>query len=180
MIYRYDEALIRFGSAYQIARAVDSRVIYKVGRGLYSDVRHPDPNAVICALYPRAVLTMETAFYLHGLTDIEPDVVHVATPRNGTRIRNNWVCQHFMVPALMDCGVIEFSSGEGLVRTFSRERMLVELMRSSASLPIDYYKELISSYRAIVDELDMGEVEDCLALYSRADALFDKVQREVL
>lgn len=66
------------------------------------------------------------------------------------------------------------------VRTFTRERMLVELLRSAGTLPIGYYKELISSYRRVVDDLDMREVEDCMTLYSRADGLFDKLQKEVL
>lgn len=180
MLYRYDQALVRFGSAYQISKAVDSRLIYKVERGLYSDERHPNPNTVVCALYPQAVLTMETAFYLHGLTDVASDVVHVATPRNATRIRNEWVRQHFMEPVLMNCGVVAMNKGDGAVRVFSRERMLIELMRASAGMSPDYYKELIISYRAIANELDMREIEDCLALYSRADALFDKMQKEVL
>ena len=45
---------------------------------------------------------------------------------------------------------------------------------------LDYYKELIVSYRKIVGDLDMREVEDCMALYRRADSLFDMMQREVL
>ena len=60
------------------------------------------------------------------------------------------------------------------------ERMLVELLRSAGSMPLDYYKELIISYRKIVDDLDMREVEDYMALYKRADSLFDMLQREVL
>ena len=45
---------------------------------------------------------------------------------------------------------------------------------------MDYYRELIGSYRRIADGLDMREVEDCLALYQRCDSLFDMMQREVL
>ena len=62
----------------------------------------------------------------------------------------------------------------------NRERMLVELLRSAGTLPMDYYRELIGSYRRIAGELDMREVEDCLALYRRSDSLFDMMQREVL
>ena len=54
------------------------------------------------------------------------------------------------------------------------------LLRSAGTLPMDYYRELIGSYRRIADELDMREVEDCLALYRRSDSLFDMMQREVL
>ena len=45
---------------------------------------------------------------------------------------------------------------------------------------LDYYRELIVSYRKIVGDLDMREVEDCMALYRRADSLFGIMQGEVL
>ncbi|HAM14789.1 MAG TPA: hypothetical protein DCP91_02780 [Eggerthellaceae bacterium] len=180
MLYGYDDMLRRYGSAYQIGKAVKSGAVCKIARGLYSDERHPDPNAVACALWPQAVLTMDSAFYLHGLTDVVPDLVHVATPRNSTRIRDTRIRQYFMEPGLMSAGV-ETTGGEGsAIRTFTLERMLVELLRNAGTLPLDYYKELIASYRKIVDGLDMREVEDCMALYKRADSLFDMMQREVL
>lgn len=179
MLYSYDDMLARYGSAYQIGRAVDSGALFKVARGLYSDERHPDPNAVVCVLYPQAVLTMDSAFYLHGLTDVVPELVHVAMARNSTRIKDARVRQHFMEPALMDVGV-GATGDDGSIRLFTKERMLVELLRCAGSMPLDYYKELIGSYRKIADELDMREVEDCMALYKRADALFDMMQREVL
>ena len=180
MLYGYDDMLRRYGSAYQIGKAVDSGTVYKIARGLYSDEKHPNPNAVACALWPQAVLTMDSAFCLHGLTDVVPELVHVATPRNSTRIRDTRIRQYFMEPALMSVGV-ETTGGEGsAIRTFTLERMLVELLRNAGALPLDYYKELIASYRKIAGDLDMREVEDCMALYKRADSLFDMMQREVL
>ena len=146
MLYGYDDMLRRYGSAYQIGKAVDSGAVYKIARGLYSDERHPDPNAVACALWPQAVLTMDSSFYLHGLTDVVPELVHVATPRNSTRIRDTRIRQYFMEPALMSVGI----------------------------------ETMVASYRKIADDLDMREVEDCMALYKRADNLFDMMQREVL
>lgn len=180
MLYGYDDMLKRLGSAYQIGRAVDSGSFYKVARGLYSDVRHPDPTAVVCALCPQAVITMDSAFYLHGLTDVVPELVHVAMPRNSTRIRDDRVRQYFMEPVLMTVGVEERRGEDGAVRLFTRERMLVELLRHAGSMPLDYYKELVASYRKLASSLDMREVEDCMALYKRSDSLFDKMQREVL
>lgn len=180
VLYAYVDMLKQYGSAYQIGKAVDSGAIHKVARGLYSDERHPDPNAVVCALWPQSVLTMDSAFYLHGLTDVVPELVHVATPRNSTRIRDERVRQYFMESGLMTVGT-ETITADGLtIRTFSRERMLVELLRSAGVIPLDYYKELITSYRRIADSLDMQEVEDCMALFKRADSLLEMFQREVL
>lgn len=180
MLYGYEDMLARYGSAYRIGRAVDAGRIYKIARGLYADERYPDPNTVVCALYPQAVLTMDSAFYLHGLTDVAPELVHAATPRNSTRIRYGRTRQYFMEVPLMGVGVSTLVHRGSSVRTFTRERMLVELLRNAGSLPLDYYKELISSYRRVVDDLDMREVEDCMALYKRADSLSTMMIREVL
>jgi len=43
---------------------------------------------------------MDSAFYLHGLTDVVPEMVHVATARNSTRIKDARVRQYFMESAL--------------------------------------------------------------------------------
>ena len=180
MLYGYDDMLERYGSAYQIGRAVEAGAVYKVARGLYSDERHPDPMAVACALWPQAVITMDSAFYYHGLTDVVPELVHVATARNSTRIHESWVRQYFMEPVLMRSGVGTIVVDGSTVSIFTRERMMVELLRNAGSLPFDYYKELIGSYRKIADDLDMREVEDCIALYKRADSLFGMMLREVL
>ena len=68
----------------------------------------------------------------------------------------------------------------GTAFMYNRERMLVEVMRRQASLPLDYYKEVISSYRKIADELDIALVEDYTALFKKNDFMFDILQREVL
>ena len=52
--------------------------------------------------------------------------------------------------------------------------MLVELLHCFTSLPLDYYKEIITSYRHITDELSIREIENCIELYSNADRLFQK------
>lgn len=154
MFYDCDGMIARYGSAYQIGKAVDSGVLFKITRGLYSDEQNPDPNAVVCALYPRAVLTMVSAFYLHGLTDVVPELVHVATARNSTRVRDTRVRQYFMEPALMATGV-KIVGGEGAaVRVFTRERMLVELQGADLGREVVFphaYRRGLYALRASVD-----------------------------
>ncbi len=178
-LYSYTEMLKKYGSAYQIRHAVDSGALYKVARGLYSDELNPAPEVIICALYPQAILTMDSAFYFHGLTDVIPSLIHVATPRNSTRINFTGVRQYFMGPQLISQGVCSTTQEGAHVKIFSKERMLVELLRHSTSLPPDYYKELIVSYRRIAHNLDIREVESCINLYRRACGLFDKMLKEV-
>ena len=63
---------------------------------------------------------------------------------------------------------------------YNRERLLVEVMRRQASLPLDYYKKVIDSYRNIIDDLDIALVEDYMSLFKRNDYMSDILQREVL
>lgn len=71
-------------------------------------------------------------------------------------------------------------NGQGVICVYNKERLLVEVMRRQATLPLDYYKEIIASYRRIVEDLDLRLVEDYMSLFKRQDAMFDILQREVL
>ena len=38
MIYTYNELLLKYKSAYQIEKAVKNREVYKIEKGIYSDI----------------------------------------------------------------------------------------------------------------------------------------------
>lgn len=46
--------------------------------------------------YPNAVVTMKSAFYFHGLTDMIPDECDLATTRDATKIKDERVKQYFI------------------------------------------------------------------------------------
>lgn len=58
--------------------------------------------------------------------------------------------------------------------------MLVELMRNSANMPLDYYKEVTSSYCKRIDAMDMRAVEDYMNLFERNDYMWDILYKEIL
>ncbi len=179
-VMTYSYALESFGSDYRIAQAVKQGELYRVARGVYSTAKHADPYLVACAKYPEAIVTMDSAFYIHDLTDTVPDMVHLATRRNSTRIRIEGIKQYFLEDRIFGPGAITMPYKGGNIRIYSIERMLVELMRSSAALPLDYYKEIINSYRHRSEDLDIRAVEDYMNLFKRNDSMFDILQREVL
>ena len=65
------------------------------------------------------------------------------------------------------------------VKMYNKERLLVELIRKRNQIPFDYYKELISNYRKIVDDLDMYKIEEYLSLYKNESNIADVLLREV-
>lgn len=179
-VMTYEEALAETGSPFLLKKSLATEELYKLSRGAYSRVKHPDPLVLAHVLYPDAVVTMDSALYAYGLTDVIPEKTHLATSRNATRITRPGYRQHFTEDALLDPGAVEIEREEGPFRIYDRERLLVEVMRRQASLPLDYYKEVIDSYRKIADELDPALVEDYMDLFKKNDFMFDIFQREVL
>ena len=57
--------------------------------------------------------------------------------------------------------------------------MLIELARSKNQMGYDMYKEIITNYRKIVDDLDMEKIENYLTHFSYEDKLFEIIQDEV-
>ena len=51
--------------------------------------------------------------------------------------------------------------------------------RKRRQIEFDYYKELISNYRDIVDKLDMYKIELYISLYKNEVSLSDALLREV-
>ena len=62
---------------------------------------------------------------------------------------------------------------------YDKERLLVELIRKRKQIPFDYYKEIISNYRKISDDLDMYKIDEYLSLYKNDVNLSDVLMREV-
>lgn len=60
----------------------------------------------------------------------------------------------------MDIGVEIINYCGDDIRVFSKERLLIELIRKKNKMPFDYYKEILRNYRKIIYELDFQLVEE--------------------
>ena len=67
MIITHKAAVAEFGSPYRINKEIKANRLFRVARGFYSDTRYVDPYALCAMRYPGAIVTMDSAFYLHGL-----------------------------------------------------------------------------------------------------------------
>lgn len=179
MVLNYQEAVRRYGSAYRIRKAIENKELTRLRRDLYVVDSQIDPLAAVQARYPHAIFTMDCAFYYHGLTDVVPEIWHLATPRNATRINNPQVKQYFELPAYFGVGREQLTFNGVSLQVYDRERMLIELVRRQSSLPFDYYKEIVQSYRKLADELDMEKLEDYLEIISGRVNYYDILQKEI-
>lgn len=180
MIFSYKECLNNYQSDYHIKKAVKEGLLYKLSPGIYSDRRYEPDTAIIRKKYPKAVFTLNSAFYYQGLTDSIPSYYYLATDKDATKISDKNVKQIFDNSSCMDIGVeiIRYSGAD--IRIFSKERLLIELIRNRSKLPFDYYKEIISNYRKLTGELDFMLVEEYAEKLPKTKSVMETIQREVL
>ena len=179
MLYERKEIIKKYGTWYNLEKAIKNKEIFKLANGIYSDKDIVDPMAVVCKKYPSAIITMDSAFYYYDLTDVIPTKTYVATNINTDTINKDDIVQIKVPKEKLNQGMEVVTVDSLEVRIYNRERLLVELIRKRNQIPFDYYKELITNYRKIVDELDMRKIEEYIALYKNRNNLENALLREV-
>ena len=180
MILTYRECIERFGSDYMIKKEISKGNLFQKGKGFYSDNELCSELELIVAKYPRAVFTSGSAYYYYGFTDAIPDHYCLATKRGDTRIKDKLVKQTFVNDDLYEYGKCKIKYQNTIICIYSKERLLVDLVRFKNKIPFDYYKEVIGNYRRVVDELDFFSVEDYAGMLKYGKKIMDAIQLEVM
>jgi len=180
MLFTHKELEKTFKSDYQIKKKIAEGKIYKIDRGIYSDTPAVHPLEVITKKYPFAIFTMDSAFYFHGLTDVIPQKMHLAVIRTANRrIAYNNIAAIYVLEKLLNIGKTQIVFDGVKINIYDKERMLIELIRSKKRIAFDYYKEIINTYRAIVEELDTRAIEDYSKEFDTDEYIFKTIQEEV-
>ena len=179
MLHSYEECMKRYTSPYKIKKAIEKGELYKIEPGIYSDKKNEADTAIIKKKYPKAVFTLNSAFYYQGLTDTVPSFYYLETDKDAAKITDKNVKQIFDNYASMDIGV-EIINYEGDdVKVFSKERLLIELIRNKNKFSYDYYKEIIGNYRRLIYELDFELVEEYAEQLPKTNLVMNTIQTEV-
>lgn len=160
MIYTFKECKEKYGSLYMINNAVKNEELYKIERGFYSDQPREPEISLISIKYPDAVFTMNSAFYYHNLTDTIPDKYFLVTDKDAATISDKRVVQKYENSKALNLGVIQMEQDGSIIKIYSKERMLLELIRNKNNMPFDYYKEILNNYRKIVYDLNIQDIQD--------------------
>lgn len=174
------ECLAEYGSDYMIQQKVDAGELFRVGKAVYSENAQVPEIAVLSYQYPNAVVTMHNAFYMHGLTDVIPDEYDLATDRDAAKIKDQRVHQYFVPAGFFEQGVVMTDYKGYQIPVYSRERMLIELLRYKSKLPFDYYKEILLNYRRIMPQLDIQAIQDYAMDAPKSGKIMETLQMEVL
>ena len=179
MLYTYEQCLKGHKTDYQIKKQISVGQLFKIETGIYSDEQYVPEIAVISFKYPYGIISMNSAFYYHGLTDTIPTKYYLTTGKDCSKIRDKRVKQSFENSAYLELGEEDAVVDGASVKMYSKERMLVELVRSKAKFPFDYYKELISSYRKIINNLDIQAVQEYAYLLPKTNMVIETLELEV-
>lgn len=175
----HSECIQEYGSDYRIQQQINAGVLFKIDKGVYSEKEYVPEIAVICFKYPSSVITLNTAFYLYGLTDEIPDEYYLATKREAAPITNALVKQIFMDKSLLDVGKTTIDEKGYQIPIFDKERMLIELIRYKSKLPFNYYKEIICNYRRILPQLDPEKIRDYAEVMPKRNMIIRVLKTEV-
>jgi len=179
-LYTYKETLEKYGSRSAVLTQVNEGELFNVARNLYSTNPYTDTLAQVMKLYPEAIITGLTAFYIYGLTDKIPMQIDLATRRNSTRISNPEIKQHFMDNSRFEIGVTTTCFDGIHVRVYDLEMMLFYLVRNRDKLPFDLYKEVMKSYRKRSEKLDYGKLQKYADVVPWGRRSFERIIREIL
>ena len=179
MLYTYKELLQEFGTQYNISKMIYQNKIFKIDDKVYSDKKHVSKLAVLSKRYPDAIMTMNSAYYYYSLTDDIPSHYYMVSKRNGTKIKEKQVIQTFESVNTFEIGKQSMVVRDATINIYSKERMLIELVRNKKRLPFDYYKEIISNYRRLTEELDVSQIEEYASSMYRGEHILETILLEV-
>ena len=181
MVMNFSDCCEKYGGRYRTDKLIRMGELHKVAPGLYSDKAEWSDIEVMLARYPRAVVTLQSAYYYYDLSDSIPDVFHLATDRDATKICDDRVVQHFIPNGTIGIGVVSGKFlDEEVSRIFDKERLLIETVRMRTKMPLDLYHEVVGNYRKEAAALYPAKMEDYLDSFPKRDVIFDVIKKEVL
>ena len=158
MVLTFSECIEKYGSKYKIKKLISEGKLYQLEKGIYSEKKYVPEYQIISTKFPKAIFTLNSAFYYHQLTDVIPEKYYLATGRGGSKINDERVIQIFENSDALDFGAEMIAYGDALIYMYNKERMLVELLRNKNRLPFDYYKENIPATKDLMFQVHYSYV----------------------
>ena len=150
MVITWKDIVKQEGSVAAAYASIHKRKYKRVSHGIYvDDGEYISELEQLFVRYPRATLTMQSAFDYYELSDYVPEKYHLVTPYNAHVIDNNKVAQSYMDEKTMEIGRETIKTNYGFIKIFNIERMLIELFRLKSKLSRSYFLEVVSSYRVL-------------------------------
>lgn len=180
MFFSYADCITKYGNAYQLNKALEDGLVFKLEDGIYSDSEYESEVAIISKKYPDGIFTGEFAFYVHGLTDLIPEKYALATKAKATSLVDGRIEQIYTRDDLLNIGVIQMEVDGATIPIYDKERMIIELLRNKNKMPKDLYKEIIGNYRRIIESLEVWRIQEYLDIFPKSKMIKKAFDEEIL
>jgi len=122
----------------------------KIKSGYYTSDKIVDEEMLVSALFPDGVLTLETALYYYGYIHERPKTWRIAINKNTSKGRFNitypLVYPLYTEPDVLDQGDEEINIGGNLMRIYSKERLICEVLKYQDKMDKKDFREGIFSF----------------------------------
>ena len=179
MLLNYNECKMRFGSAYQIEKALKEGCLFKMDKGVYSESGDESEIEVLQAKYPNTVVSFDSAYFYYDMTDYVPEKYTFTIPDHARPIRDARIKLFYVPENVLTVGVASIDYNGSKIRIYDKERLLIDTARMKGRMPTDQYKEVINNYRRIRDELDGSKFPEYLELFPHRDRIMQIIDMEV-
>ena len=179
MVYCYKELKEKFGTNYKIKKAVNDGIIYKIESGIYSNKKNNHYLEIFTKKYPNAIISGDSAYYYHNLTDVIPKKIFMTTDRTSGRFNDEHIVQSYSIDNYFNLGKTSIEYEGVKINIYNKERMLIELIKNKNVTPYDYYKEIIENYRKIKNNLDIYKLQEYADIYPNGEKIMSLIQDEV-
>ncbi len=182
MIYKWSDIVKIEGNANKALASISKKKYKKVSHGVYvDDSEYASELEQLFVNYPRATLTMQSAFEYYDLSDYIPDKYYLVTPYNSHTIHNQKVSQSYMDEKMMQIGRERIKTDDGFIFIFNKERMLIELFRLRSKLPLAYFLEIVSSYRLLKanSEISLNLISDYCQQLKNGNRILKQIQEMI-
>ncbi len=92
MVYNYKELKEKFGTD------------YKIESGIYSDKQNNHYLAIFTKKYPNAIISRDSAYYYHNLTDVIHKKIFMTTNRTSGRFNDEYIVQSYSIDNYFNLG----------------------------------------------------------------------------
>lgn len=179
MVYTYKKVLEKYGTHYKLIRAIKSGKIIKLNRGMYASSSDYSDFDYIVTKYHKTVFTMDSAFYLLGLTKAIPNKYYLATKRTALRMKEDNIVQYYQVNNIYNIGIVNIKINNLTVKVYDKERMLIELIRNKNRLNQDYFNEILDNYKKIKNNLNIKKINKYLKAFNTKKYILDIINKNL-
>lgn len=135
---------------YFLTKLMDRKQINRISRGYYGLVNYStDEYYKIISMSEKAIFSMNTALYLHNLSDRAPLVFDVTVPYyyGGSLRKNKNVNLHFVKDSVLNLGKIEIISPFGMkIKVYDKERTICDIVKNRNNMDMEIFSKALKNY----------------------------------